>query len=180
MWLMNYDSVARTATICYTAANTGDSTYLYCGNPSATPVSNFSAVYNHGTGFDSGWGDLSTSTTGGGTVSVLASSTGPIDPRLRDIWVRSNTPTIPGTQNPGNTLVREMSIVTDPYGNVVTDSSGNWVAYYANMNLSDPSASYTTYRCQSSDQGLTWTNHTLVLGAGRRAATTTSGQGTPA
>jgi hypothetical protein len=165
-WLMDYDSVAQTATLYYRALLTSHTHNLYYGNAAAAAVSNFANVFTHGTGFDTGWGDMTTQVTGNAFARQYAKSGGITDPRHRAVFRRSQTPAILGTTN-GNTVVRDFYIVTDLRHNIVTDGSGNWIGYYANMNWTGTAFTLAnTYRCQSADNGLTWTNHTLALDMG--------------
>jgi hypothetical protein len=64
IWVYDYDPVAQTATVYYKATLTNHLHTLYYGNVSASSVSSFTAVFLHGTGFDSSWGDLTTAVGG--------------------------------------------------------------------------------------------------------------------
>ncbi len=167
VWLFNWNQPAGTCTVFYLATLTSHTHQLWWGCPSASAVSSFASVFTHGTGFDvpgtnSGWGDMTAATAANGIASQLAASAGNTDARQRQIWRRSQTATIPYNEN-GDASVRDMRIVTDQYGNIVPDGSGNWIAYYGSC---PASAARRTFRCQSADQGVTWTAHTLALSPG--------------
>jgi hypothetical protein len=160
MWLLGYDPVGQTVVLYYKATNTLNAHGLYYGNPAATAVMNFAAVFDHGTGFDADWGDMTVNLAANGRASRLARATGITDLRYRQVFCRSQTPNVAGTTNSGNVCTRNMTLMTDTYGNIVRDASGNYVGYYASYPSSPPYP--RVYRCVSTD-AVTWTNHTLIF-----------------
>jgi hypothetical protein len=167
-WLADFDKVAKTAKLYFKAADTSHVHRLYTVNSSATSASVFASVFTNGTGFDSGWGDLTTDFSGGGGATRLPASTGLLDDRGVRIFRRSTVPTVASTQWPNRPVVREFTPLTDPDGKLVQES-GNYVAYYVAQNTSDPSYPGQTYRCTSTDL-VNWTNHTLAMGVGSSGA----------
>ncbi len=165
-WLQDYDSVAQTGRLFFKATGTGNAHRLYYGNSDAVTASSFSTVFGTGTGFDSGWGDLSANASGSGVATRLAAWDGTLtSARFRQVYKRSNTAAVGTAQWANRPVVREFTILTDATGKIVQDG-GVYVAYYIAQNTSN-SATYPgqTYRCTSSDL-ITWSNHTLVLAAG--------------
>ncbi len=173
-WLFNFGQpssygqpvMSNVFTMYYLATLTSRSHQLWWGNPSASAVSSFSSVFTHGTGFDSGWGDLTTHVVGSGSAARLATAAGLTDPRSRQVYRRSQAPVIPYNQNSGGTQTRDLRILTDAYGKIVPDVGGNWVGYYGQATGGASILPRTVYRCLSADQGITWTNHAQVLGLG--------------
>ncbi len=168
IWLFGYDSAGQTATVYYLAQNTSDTHRLYYGNSSATAVSNFAAVFTHGTGFDSNWGDLSTA-LGGPTAAatVYPGATSISDPRNLDIWSIAESPTLSisaltaaGVPAGNYTGVREFSLVRDANDRVLP-INGKYYAFFARR-PSDNSAPIDTWRCESTSPTGPWSNFTQI------------------
>lgn len=164
-WLRDFDVVARTGRLWLKASNLTHEHRIYYGNNSASSTSGFAGVFTKGTGFDADWGDLATATAGtNAQCDRVPAATGWSDPRQRRIWRRMKDAQIRGDVNGPNYIgVRDLSITTDRYGQIVEDTPGTWVAYYGNEATPGNGLSRRTMRCVSADRGLTWTNHTQVL-----------------
>ena len=168
IWLPDYNSVARTATVYYRATNTSDATYLYYGNTAAAAVSNFSAVFPHGTDFTSGWGDLSTATAGAtAATATYPAAASPSDPRNLAVWTQAESPTLSisdltaaGIPQGNYTGIREFSLVRDANDRVL-QINGKYYAFFARRPsvTTDP---IDTWRCESTSPTGPWTNFTKV------------------
>ena len=164
LWLFGYDQAAQVGRVYFKATTTGNTHRLYYGDPSASAVSSFSGVFTNGSGFDSGsLGDLSSTTSGSGAVTGLHKATGLTDTRYRRVLRRSATPAIATSAISSRPVVREMSLLTDPDGNIVQES-GDYIAYFVAQG-SSPNYGQT-YRATSTDL-VSWTvNTTAVLELG--------------
>ena len=168
IWLPDYNSVARTATVYYLATNTGDATYLYYGNTAAAAVSNFSAVFPHGTDFTSAWGDLSTATAGAtAAAATYPAAASPSDPRNLAVWTQAESPTLSisdltaaGIPAGNYTGIYEFSLVRDANDRVL-QVNGKYYAFFARR-PSVTTAPIDTWRCESTSPTGPWTNFTKV------------------
>jgi Domain of unknown function (DUF2341) len=126
-WRMDFDPVAQTATVFYKAALTSHAHSLYYGNPSRTDTSSFSAVYDHGTGFDFDWGDLTTAVAGtGGAATQYPGPTSVNDSRNYIFWRLQETPTLSlsdltsaGIPASSYTGIREFNLIRDNQNRVL-------------------------------------------------------------
>jgi Domain of unknown function (DUF2341) len=175
VWLLDYDSVAQTATVYYKAINTSHAHTLYYGNPVAPAVSSFAAVFTHGTGFDADWGDLSTSVAGvGGAAIRYPGTTGPNDPRDYTFWRLQETPTLSigdlnsaGVPNPGGvyTGIREFNLIRDAITNRVLKIGGKYYATFSrrpNVNTS----TIDGWMCSSTSKTGPWSGFTQLWTTG--------------
>jgi hypothetical protein len=143
-WLLDYDSVAQTATVCYKATLTSHAHSLYYGNPAATAVSNFSAVFTHGTGFDADWGDLTTNTSGSTAAATrYPGPTSTSDSRNYIFWRLAETPTLSlsdltaaGITAGNYTGVREGNLIRDTSNRVLNDGGSYYITFSRRPNNS--------------------------------------------
>lgn len=170
-WLRDFDRDAQKGSLRFLATATNHVIKICYGNSGASSASMYlqasGGVFLGGTGFDvPDWGDLATTSAGATSeVAALPKSAGISDPRQRRAWRRRLTPAI-AANAPGDSGVRNLSIVTDQYGRIVTDGSGNWVCYIGSQPAAGPRR---TMRATSSDEGETWTGWTLALSPGPEA-----------
>jgi hypothetical protein len=171
LWLLDHDSVGQTATLYYKSINTSHAHTLYYGNPAAPAVSNFAAVFTHGTGFDSGWGDLATAVAGaGGAATRYPGTAGPNDPRDYMFWRLQETPTLSITDLPsgaqtGYTGIREFNLIRDGATNRVLKIGG---LYYATFSRRPPTNSLTIdgWICSSTSKTGPWSNFSQMWTTG--------------
>lgn len=163
-YLVSFDAVAQTAELRFKATATANSHQLYFGNPEASSSSSFANVFTNGSGFDgASMGDLTATTSGSGAVTALAKASGIADARYRRVLVRSAVAAIPTSAIASRPVVREMSLLTDPDGNIVQES-GEYVAYFIGQGAAPNYGQ--TYRATSADL-VTWTvNTTPVIALG--------------
>ncbi len=168
LWLFNYDSVAQTATVYFLTTNTSDVERLYYGNASATAVSNSTAVFTHGTGFDSGWADVSTAAVGTTAAAPsYAGATSTSDPRNFNLWGLAESPTLSisdltaaGVPAGNYTGVREFSLVVDANDRVLP-INGKYYAFFARR-PSVSTAPIDAWRCESTSPTGPWSNFVQV------------------
>ena len=131
-------------------------------------MSNFSAVFPHGTDFTSGWGDLSTATAGAtAAATTYPAAASPSDPRNLAVWTQAESPTLSisdltaaGIPAGNYTGIREFSLVRDANDRVL-QINGKYYAFFARRPsvTTDP---IDTWRCESTSPTGPWTNFTKV------------------
>lgn len=138
-WLADYDATARTALLYYRATATGHAHALYYGNAAASSASAFltanSGVMDHGSGFDSDFGDLSSATAANGYAVRVPASSGASDPRNFEVWSFAEPPTlqysVTGFFDGLYTGVREFSLVRDAVTGLPVTLGGKYYATFA-------------------------------------------------
>ncbi len=167
LWLMDYDSVGQTATLFYKSTLTSHAHNLYYGNAGASAVSSFSSVFDHGSGFDADWGDLTTKTAGNGVATRYAGPSSANDSRNYLLWRLQESPALSiadldsaGVPNPGGiyTGLREFNLVRDSQNRVVKIGG----KYYMTFSRRPSANTYTVdgWRAESTSKYGPWSNFT--------------------
>jgi hypothetical protein len=155
-WIEKWEN--NEAVVWIKISDTNNIIKMYYGDESANSESNFSDVFQHGSDFESDFGDLTPIVAGGGSVTIADSSATLGDDAFWQCLVGKEV-----LSNPDGVYLRDLYPVRDLNDRYLPDANGHIVAHVNSMRTSDD---FATIMRTTSPDGINWSELEPVLNDG--------------
>jgi hypothetical protein len=155
-WIEKWEN--NEAVVWIKIADTNNIIKMYYGDESANSESNFSAVFQHGSDFESDFGDLTPIVASGGSVTIANSSATLGDDAFWQCLVGKEV-----LSNPAGVYLRDLYPVRDMNDRYLPDANGHIVAHVNSRRTSD---NFATIMRTTSPDGINWSEMEPVLNDG--------------